>query len=123
MNFFRAKIRIGGGMALFAIFLQMVLSFAHVHADELGLPPGHGSHALAAHFYQTIQPANQDHRPADADYCPICASMAVLGTWFPVAAPSVPVHLALALQTLQARSDRELSPQTALSAQARAPPA
>ena len=39
MHWFRSRMRSCGRLALFALALQMVLSFGHMHRDDLGLPP------------------------------------------------------------------------------------
>ena len=39
MNWFRSKMRSGAQLALFALAVQMVVSFGHMHGDDLGLPP------------------------------------------------------------------------------------
>ena len=39
MNWFRSNIQSCARLALFALALQMAVSFGHVHGDDLGLPP------------------------------------------------------------------------------------
>ncbi len=125
MNWFRSKIRSGARLALFALAVQMIVSFGHMHRDDLGLPP------LAAPDQTQITsntapspagPADQDHHPASDDYCPICASMALVATAMPSLPPvlivPVPIRRVWAAQ-LPAHS---LSTQVAPSFQARAPP-
>jgi hypothetical protein len=82
MIWFRLQIRSCAQLALFALALQMVVSFGHVHRDHLF------SVAAAVHTpftsvatYGLPSRADQDHHPAsDDDYCPICASIALAGT-------------------------------------------
>jgi len=107
-------------LALFALAVQMTLSFGHMHRDDLGLPPLAGAgptqfQSAAASGSQL--PADQHHQPASDDYCPICASIAVLATWMPAlppvlvspepmrriwapvaAAQSAPTHITLSFQ-------------------------
>jgi hypothetical protein len=88
MNWFRAKIRPFAQLALFALAVQMVVSFGHMHRDDLGLPSlatAHWAHPPAAAQALT-GPADRDQYPLSDDYCPICASMVLLAT----GAPSLP---------------------------------
>ena len=38
MNWFRSNIQSSARLALFALTLQMAVSFGHMHRDDLGLP-------------------------------------------------------------------------------------
>lgn len=90
MRWAGAKRKYGGALALFALALQFMLSFAHLHPDDifgrggawLTLPaPGH-SQLLSA----DRQPSHND------DYCAICATMYLLGSSsIPEAPPVVPL--------------------------------
>jgi hypothetical protein len=89
MKWFRSTIRSSAQLALFALAVQMIVSFGHIHSDDLGLAPFATTHR--AHFpsdaAQTLTgPADRDEYPASDDYCPICASIALLAT----GAPSLP---------------------------------
>jgi hypothetical protein len=125
MNWFRSRVRSGAQLALFALAVQMVLSFGHMHRDDLGLPPLAGTdptQIASAAAPAPVPPAGQHHQPASDDYCPICASIAVLATWVPALPPVLvspePMRRVWApLASLQ-RSPTQIS----LSFQARAPP-
>jgi len=111
-------------LALFALALQMALSFGHVHLDDLGPPPGTGPAQIAfAAESGSAPPAGHHHLPAsDDDYCPICASMAVLATWMP-ALPPVLVTPEPMCRVWAPVAALHISPtQISLSFQARAPP-
>lgn len=125
MNWFRSRIRSAAQLALFALALQMIVSFGHMHRDDLGLPPLAGTNQTSIASTTTPgsqAPAGQQHQPASDDYCPICASIALLASWTPVLPPILvtpdPIRRVWApLASLQ-------SPPTqfSLSFQARAPP-
>jgi hypothetical protein len=83
MGFVRSQRRWGAWAGLFALVLQLVLSFGHMHPDDLGLPPpaaaGHAQ-AIANTASAPIGQPQQDHQPQPDDYCAICASMALVAT-------------------------------------------
>ena len=90
MNWFRSRIRSAAQLALFALALQMIVSFGHMHRDDLGLPPLADTDltSIASTTAPGSQaPAGQQHQPASDDYCPICASIALLASWMPVLPP------------------------------------
>jgi hypothetical protein len=89
MKWFRSTIRSSAQLALFALVVQMIVSFGHIHSDDLGLPPLSATHWV--HFpsdaAQTLTGLTDQHEyPLSDDYCPICASIALLAT----GAPSLP---------------------------------
>lgn len=95
MAWFRSRSRLGSYLALFAIAVQLVLSFGHVHLN--GLPGAH--HAWTpwhVHAARKIDHAGKlDHAgkelPALADdFCPICALIHLAGTLVLATAPALP---------------------------------
>jgi hypothetical protein len=90
MRWFRANARLGGRLALFALALQFVLSFGHIHAEDI-YGPARVAAAIVAPGTDggQPQPANQPTKHSD-DYCPICATMSLLGNSFVAAAPLLP---------------------------------
>jgi hypothetical protein len=81
MNWFRATIRPFAQLALFALAVQMVVSFGHMHRDDLGLPllaTAHWAHFPSSATQAVAGPADRDQYPLSDDYCPICASIALL---------------------------------------------
>ena len=125
MIWFRSKLRSCTRLALFALAVQMAVSFGHVHLDDLSLSPrtwaGHPQFTSTA-VHAPGGPADQDRHPAPDDYCPICASIALVGTGLP-ALPPVLIAPASALRVRPPfATRRSLSMQVASSFQARAPP-
>jgi hypothetical protein len=111
-------------LALFALALQMALSFGHVHLNDLGLSPGTDPTQIAfAADSGSATPAHQHHQPSSDDhYCPICASIAVFGTWMP-ALPPVLMSPEPMRRVWTPVAALHISPtQISLSFQARAPP-
>jgi hypothetical protein len=88
MNWIRSHIRAGVYLALFALALQGVLSFGHIHPEDLGLPAtGAGHLQLASNVSPaSTNPSAPDQNPGTDDYCAICASMMLVAT----AVPSLP---------------------------------
>ncbi len=76
MRWIRLNQRIGAWAALFALAVQITLSFGHVHAPKIALP----SHAAQWQTAGGGTPANPKH-PADADdFCAICATIAMVAS-------------------------------------------
>ena len=126
MNWFRSRIRSGAQLALFALAVQMVLSFGHMHRDDLGLPPlptSDETPVASVAIQAPAHPANQTHRPAPDDYCPICASMALIATAMPSLPPVLTVPEPIRRVWPTQMPVRGVSLKVALSFQARAPPA
>jgi hypothetical protein len=77
-------------LALFALALQLVVSFGHVHADAVRrtyptlAAGGSGTHAVKP------LPAQQPGEDGD-DYCAICASIYLAANSFVPVAPQLPV--------------------------------
>jgi hypothetical protein len=77
MTWFRANIRNGAKLALFALVVQLVLSLGHIHLDELHAAPGDAS-ITQAQAPSTPDSDHQQHRAGVP--CDICAVMAMAGT-------------------------------------------
>ncbi len=77
MSWIRAHRRFGGTLALFALALQLALSFGHVHARDLAGIPG-----SAVAQAQVTVPHGPDGDAADQAndiYCAVCATVALSG--------------------------------------------
>jgi hypothetical protein len=111
-------------LALFALALQMIVSFGHMHRDDLGLPPAASTdgRSIAAAAAPGSQPPSQQHQPASDDCCPICASLALLATWVPALPPVLATPEPIDRVWVPLAGLRISPTQIALSYQARAPP-
>src|SRR5579862_2770175 len=102
MGWFRANRKSGGGLALFALALQLWLSFAHIHpediygpaklplssAAQISSPPGNATKLL---------PAKHASRHGN-DICAICATIYLLNS---SPAPQAPQLQPVALNSQQ----------------------
>jgi hypothetical protein len=123
MKWFRANIRHGAKLALFALAVQLVLSFGHVHGGTVHAAPLDAALALSASdIAQTPSAPDTDHHHRAADPCAICAVMAMAGTAL-FAAPPV-LLLPQAAVLLQRITEAEFDHLDAISgaSQPRGPP-
>jgi hypothetical protein len=76
------------GLGLFALVLQLFLSFGHVHARDLMTPR---AFAVAAAVGKSSQPPGQEQIPSGLpdDDCPLCATMHMAASGLPPAPPSI----------------------------------
>ena len=88
MQWLRANLRFGSRLALFALAIQLVLSFGHLHLDAAALGPQQSA-AVAAAADQNGAPdgPTTGHDPL----CPICLSIQLAGA---LLQPSPPVIVA-----------------------------
>jgi hypothetical protein len=125
MNWVRSTIRPFARLALFALALQMVVSFGHMHPDDLGLSSlatAHWAHFPSSAAQSLTGPTDRDQYPSSDDYCPICASMALLATGAPSLPPAILVP-PLISRVLSSPIALYLgATRTVFSFQARAPP-
>jgi hypothetical protein len=93
MRWRRLKRRAGGGLGLFALAIQLVFSFGHIHPEDV-LPPS----AFAARRTTLLPPgtnvstAPAKHRAPNGlpdDDCPICMAMHIAASGLLPVAPSV----------------------------------
>jgi DUF2946 family protein len=82
--------RLGSWLALFALGLQLVVSFGHFHPDAIQRTDAAGAtlspKAHAAKSFPTQQPSQDSD-----DYCAICASIYLATNSFVPVAPQLPV--------------------------------
>jgi Protein of unknown function (DUF2946) len=80
-------------LALFALALQMVVSFGHVHLEEIArTDPARLASATAGHYsHSLLAPEPGAPGGGDDDYCPICASVYLTANSFVPLAPVLPV--------------------------------
>jgi hypothetical protein len=94
MRWFRANKRYGGRLALLALAVQLVLSFGHIHREDIYGPAraASGAAAIALPAVADAQPLPTDHPSKHTDdYCAICATMSLLGSSFAAAPPQLPL--------------------------------
>jgi hypothetical protein len=125
MNWVRSKVRQGALLALFALAIQLGLSFGHVHADGLAQAATVTAQAAVSDLDATAQPlAPSQHHPDGlaADGCAICATIALFGTLVAAVPPSLAVPASFALRIETAPADVALPGLTRTAFQSRAPP-
>jgi hypothetical protein len=81
--------RVGSWLALFALALQLVVSFGHIHVDAIRTHPTVAASGSSAHAAKQLPP-QQPGEDGD-DYCAICASIYLAANSFVPVAPQLPV--------------------------------
>ncbi len=119
MHWFRAKRSLSSCLALFALALQLALSFGHIHLDDLAL----GGTTLAS-AQKASQPATPSGTVPDRDeVCAICAIISLSGALLIPDAPALVFAGAQHEAFLPDLVAGLVSDQTRAQFQARAPPA
>ena len=123
MRWFRANRILGSRLALFALAVQFVLAFGHVHHDDIyGFARPAAAIAAAVSGDSQPLPANHPGKHSD-DYCAVCATMSLLGNSFVAAAPALPLPaVSHAIEQLDRVAAIFIAPRRA-AFQSRAPPA
>jgi hypothetical protein len=126
MFWFRSNIRLGSRLALFALAVQIVLSFGHFHSYDIAqASPGSGPTASVSApgtVSPDIFPDHKSNGSADFD-CPICALIQLAATSVPSVAPVLPLPETIELLRLEAPIASALSSSSHSFFNARAPPA
>ncbi len=123
MRWFRLNISLGSRVALFALAVQVVSSFGHVHLPTVALSPAPSimaDESIAA-LASTHAPIHNSNGSIDP-YCPICALMQLLTISTPPDAPALRLPANLPLTGLQASAKLAVASSPHFSFQARAPP-
>jgi hypothetical protein len=123
MRWFRANRILGSRLALFALAVQFVLAFGHIHHEDI-YGSARPALAMAAAVPGGSQPlpANHPSKHSD-DYCAICATVSLLGNSFVAAAPTLPLPAAShAIEQINRVAAIFIAPRRA-PFQSRAPPA
>jgi hypothetical protein len=84
MSWVRRNLRIGSHLALFALAIQLVLSFSHVHLDGLNLAP---RQIVVQAADQPGTPSPEGPSPNHDALCPICLSIQLAGATLQPAPP------------------------------------
>src|SRR5262245_59969726 len=95
MGWFRSRSRWGSYLALFALVVQLALSFGHVHIEGGAPVAGHASQLLGIHpasaaAAATVDAASQEFPALADDHCPICALIHLASALVPATAPTLP---------------------------------
>ena len=88
MGWVRAYLKLGSYIALFALAFQLVVSFGHVHLDEIG---SKSPTTIEATDNTAPAPAGHDEPDGADHYCGICALMFLAGTVSVAEPPSIPL--------------------------------
>jgi hypothetical protein len=120
MRWFRTHIGLGSRLALFALAVQLVLSFGHVHVGKIAPASSHGAMALVQ--APDHGPSPKPHTGAD-DYCAICATVSLLASSVPPAAVSLVLPVARPSARPQEIAISFVPFDSSLIFQARGPPA
>jgi len=118
MRWFRSHSRGGACLALFALALQFVVSFAHVHL--------HGTTPVAVAAVSAQVAADPAEQPGSnglaVDRCAVCTLIQMAGSLVPAASPSLPLPVIASPLRLAAGIERERPASPPPLFQARAPP-
>jgi hypothetical protein len=120
MRWFRRNMGIGSWCALFALAIQLVLSFGHLHFASSAATAALASAAEPLAGTPDDPPTPSKHSRV-ADYCTICASLHLAGL-LTAEPPSVPALLPSVQARLTARIEAQSSSHSGLPFNARAPP-
>jgi hypothetical protein len=122
MRWFRANAKFGGRLALFALALQIALSFGHIHREDIYGPARATAAIAAAAVADNSAPSDRSSKHSD-DYCAICATMSLLGSSFVATAPQLPLPVVSHFIDHVDRVAAIFVPTRRASFQSRAPPA
>ena len=115
MQALRTQKRFGGWLALFALGLQLALSFGHMHAEDFAA-------ARIAVAQNPSVPQNAPDGDHDGDVCAICAVMHMAGASLLPGAPSVALPADIISVVFAVPDLNALLPPARQYFQARAPP-
>jgi hypothetical protein len=121
MRWFRRHIGLGSRLALFALAVQLVLSFGHVHVVKLAPASSQAGISLAQVPDQGGAPTRDRHTGAN-DFCAICATVSLVASSVLPTASSVLPPVWRAHRWPSDVVDTQISFDPFVSFQARAPP-
>jgi hypothetical protein len=126
MRFIRSNLRGLARLALFALAVQLTVTFGHVHLDGLKGAAAQATRLAAAD--QAAAPVAKAHSKSrsqgavDFD-CPICALIQLASTSAPSVAPPLPVPPILGGAIVYPRAAPDFAASPTFAFQARGPPA
>ena len=121
MRWVREHRLIGTRLALFALALQLILSFGHVHSEDFGFVGP--AHAVTVSAPSTGAPAGDLDEAPGHDYCALCATLALASTLTLPAPPALPMPVIEAPRWDIVASAEQIDFDLHAAFQARAPPA
>jgi hypothetical protein len=80
MRWIRRNRRVGAWAALFALAVQITVSFTHIHLDKNALASLASVHATQAQSIERSGPPGPAHHQNAADFCDICATIALVAS-------------------------------------------
>jgi hypothetical protein len=116
MQWVRSNIRLGARVAMFALAIQLVLSFGHFHAIASQAAPSIQS------AQQQLPAQNPDSDQHSDDVCAICAVVSLANTAVAAAPPALPIPQAFKLAQPATNTTFEHPRPTRTAFQSRAPP-
>jgi hypothetical protein len=122
MRWFRSKIRHGSWLALFALVINLGLSFGHFHAID-GKRVGNGSTSLIT--VASSDTGRTQNHPDDtgADYlCPICTAVSAMAHALASTLSAVAVEFTATSLDQPVKARLDFFEQPAAAFQSRAPP-
>jgi hypothetical protein len=123
MRWFRSKLHSGSRLALFALALQAVLSFGHVHLHDLAQASTKTAMVTGSGTALPSERApGHDPRGAPESDCPICALIQLVAISTPAVPPALPLPKSFGLIRLRAPTELASASSPHLLFQARAPP-
>ena len=129
MRWFRANRLFGGCLALFALAIQLAVSFAHTHPQDflpkqkLGFADKTSNAAVLTQGRTSFgKRTDNPDGGLPHDDCPICASISLIGSALNTQAPALSAPAHFDLVQLQFFSDFQFRPIRHFLAHTRAPP-
>src|SRR5262249_20320753 len=80
MQWFRSHIRLGSRLALFALAIQFVLSFGHIHVDKSLLSSASAASIAQQSATRDGAPSSPKHHNDVDDFCAFCATISRLAS-------------------------------------------
>jgi hypothetical protein len=127
MRWFRSNRRFVARLALFALGLQLALTFGHIHREDL-IPAAAASTLVASSVQQPAAapslpaPADKKSRGAIDDVCAICALIQLANISVTSTAPLLPLPAAVGWSRFELTAEAFLAPSPRRLFGARAPP-
>jgi hypothetical protein len=127
MRWVRSRQQVGAWCALFALTVQLVLSFGHVHVTGTGTGSARTAGTILADNAAPAPdapavPAKQKLPKLADDFCAICSLMNLASSVLPATAPGLPLPLLATKVQITTRLEIARAAPPSIVFQARAPP-